>query len=115
MAAVVLTDWRTTMASHGGTIRPVSHFASHTLETVLSLEHQIAASFQKSGELPLSHRSQTFQSRYLSGALAVLFVLFCASGLRLDAQSTFGSVRGTVEDSTGAAIPDTQITLHNFD
>ncbi|WP_433965893.1 carboxypeptidase regulatory-like domain-containing protein [Tunturiibacter gelidiferens] len=37
------------------------------------------------------------------------------SGLRLDAQSTFGSIRGTVEDSSGAAIPDTQITLHSID
>src|ERR1700733_7271557 len=115
MAAVVLTDWRTTMASHGGTIRPVSQIASHTLETVLSLEHQIATSFQKSRELPLSHRSQAFQSRYLFGALAVLFVLFCVSGLHLEAQSTFGSIRGTVEDGTGAAIPDTQITLHSID
>jgi len=103
------------MASHGGTIRPVSQIASHTLETVLSLEHQIATSFQKSRELPLSHRSQAFQSRYLFGALAVLFVLFCVSGLHLEAQSTFGSIRGTVEDGTGAAIPDTQITLHSID
>src|SRR5271170_8063597 len=115
MAAVVLTDWRTTMASHGGTIRPASHLASHALETVLSLEHQIAASFQKSREISLSHRSQTFQSRYLSGALAVLFVLFCVSGLHLEAQSTFGSIRGTAQDITGASIPDTQITLHSID
>jgi Carboxypeptidase regulatory-like domain len=114
-ALTELTDWRTTMASHGGTIRPVSHLASHTLETVLSLEHQIAASFQKSRELSLSHRSQTFRSRYLSGALAVVFALFCVSGHRLEAQSTFGSIRGTVQDSTGAAIPDTQITLHSID
>src|SRR6202789_2044088 len=115
MAAVVLTDWRTTMASHGGTIRPVSHIASNTLETTLSLESQIATSFQKSGDLTLSRRSQTFWSRFLSGALAVLFGLFCVSGLRLEAQSTFGSICGTVQDSSGAAIPDTQITLHSID
>jgi hypothetical protein len=115
MAAAALTDWRTTMASYRGTIRPVSRLASHTLETVLSLEHQIAASFQNSRELSLSHRSQTFRSRYLSGALAALFALFCVSGLRLEAQSTFGSIRGTVQDSTSAAIPDTQITLHSID
>jgi hypothetical protein len=103
------------MASHGGTIRFVSHLASHTLETVLSLEHQIAALFQKSRELSLSHCSQTFRSRYFSGALAILFALFCVSGPRLEAQSTFGSIRGTVQDSSGAAIPDTQITLHSID
>jgi hypothetical protein len=115
MAATALTDWRKTMASHGGTIRTVSPLASHTLETVLSLEHQIASSFKKSRELSLLHRSQTFRSRYLSAALAVLFALLCVSGLRLDAQSTFGSIRGTVQDSSGAAIPDTQITLHSID
>jgi hypothetical protein len=115
MAAVVLTDWRTTMASHGGTIRPASHLASHISETVLSLEHQSAASFQKSRQLSLSHRSQTFPSRYLSGALAVLFALFCVNGSYVEAQSTFGSIRGTVQDSSGAAIPDTQIMLHSID
>ena len=31
------------------------------------------------------------------------------------AQSTFGSVRGTVQDATGAAIPGTQVVLHNTD
>jgi hypothetical protein len=31
------------------------------------------------------------------------------------AQSTFGSVRGTVQDSTGAAIPGTQVILHSTD
>ncbi|WP_150110680.1 carboxypeptidase-like regulatory domain-containing protein [Granulicella mallensis] len=30
-------------------------------------------------------------------------------------QSTFGSVRGTVQDATGAAIPNTQIVLHSTD
>jgi hypothetical protein len=42
-------------------------------------------------------------------------VLFCVNGLHLEAQSTFGSIRGTVEDNSGAAIPDTQITLHSID
>jgi hypothetical protein len=32
-----------------------------------------------------------------------------------NAQSTFGSVRGTVQDATGAAIPATQIVLHSVD
>ena len=30
-------------------------------------------------------------------------------------QSTFGSMRGTVQDSTGAAIPGTHLTLHSVD
>ncbi len=103
------------MASHGGTIRPVSPLASHTLETVLSLGQQIAASSKKSSELSLSHRSQTVRTRYLTGVFAVLFALLCVSSSRLEAQSTFGSIRGTVQDSSGASIPDTQITLHSID
>ena len=103
------------MASHRGTIRRVSPLASHTLETVLSLEHQIAASSKKSRELSLSHRSPVVRKRYLTGVLAVLFALLCVSGPRLEAQSTFGSIRGTVQDSSGASIPDTQITLHSID
>jgi Carboxypeptidase regulatory-like domain len=106
------------MASHGGTIRPVSPL--HTLmslhlETVLSLEYQIAASRKENIELSLSHRSQTVRSSYLSGVLAVLFALLCVSSSRLEAQSTFGSIRGTVQDISGATIPDTQITLHSID
>jgi Carboxypeptidase regulatory-like domain len=103
------------MASLRGTISPVSHLASQALEAVLSLEHQIEASLQKKRKLSLSHRSKTVRGRYRSGVLAVLFALLCVSGTRLDAQSTFGSIRGTVEDSSGAAIPDTQITLHSID
>ncbi|MGD0444855.1 MAG: TonB-dependent receptor [Edaphobacter sp.] len=37
------------------------------------------------------------------------------NNLRLEAQSTFGSIRGIVQDSTGASIPDAEITLHNVD
>jgi hypothetical protein len=103
------------MASHGGTIRPISPLVSHTLETVLSLEHQIAASSKKSSELSLSHRSQTVRTRYLTVVFAVLFALLWVSSSRLEAQSTFGSIRGTVQDSSGASIPDTQITLHSID
>ena len=37
------------------------------------------------------------------------------SSPRLTAQSTFASIRGTAQDTSGAAIPDTQITLHSID
>jgi hypothetical protein len=33
----------------------------------------------------------------------------------MGAQSTFGSIRGTAQDTADAAIPDTQITLHSLD
>ena len=38
-----------------------------------------------------------------------------ATVLGADGQSTFGSVRGTVQDGTGAAIPGTQLVLHSMD
>jgi len=47
---------------------------------------------------------------------ATLFgILLLVAPLGSLAQSTFGSVRGTVQDSTGAAIPGTQLMLHSVD
>jgi hypothetical protein len=49
--------------------------------------------------------------------MEVLIVLFALTfmSLSLRAQSTFGSIRGTAQDISGAAIPDTQVTLHSID
>jgi hypothetical protein len=45
--------------------------------------------------------------------------LFVAFGILLappaNAQSTFGSVRGSTTDQTGAVLPQTQVTLHSVD
>jgi hypothetical protein len=51
-------------------------------------------------------------SKALMAFLCLL--LFCAAS-PVYGQSTFGSVRGSVQDSTGAAIPGTQIVLHSVD
>ena len=46
----------------------------------------------------------------------LLFLLFLfGAGLVAAAQSTLGSVSGTVRDSTGAAIPNATVTLHRVD
>ena len=45
-------------------------------------------------------------------ALAALLLLPLIDA---SAQSTFGSVRGTIQDATGAVIPATQVTLHSND
>ncbi|WP_158789852.1 carboxypeptidase-like regulatory domain-containing protein [Granulicella sp. L46] len=45
--------------------------------------------------------------------IAILVVLLCSS--RCFGQSTFGSIRGTVEDVSGAAVPDAQVRLHSID
>jgi hypothetical protein len=49
--------------------------------------------------------------------MEVLIVLFALTfmSLSLRAQSTFGSIRGMAQDISGAAIPDTQVTLHSID
>jgi hypothetical protein len=82
------------------------------LEAVLLLGGQAAASRKQDKE---HHLSQTIRHRRLAAALVVLFGLFVMSNSRLAAQSTFGSIRGTAQDISGAAIPDTQITLHSID
>ncbi|MBB5056456.1 hypothetical protein HDF16_001141 [Granulicella aggregans] len=46
---------------------------------------------------------------------AILLFILVASAAMAHGQSTFGSMRGTVQDSTGAAIPGTQLTLHSMD
>jgi hypothetical protein len=47
-------------------------------------------------------------------AAAGLFSILASLPVSLRAQSTFGSIRGTTQDQTGAAIPQTIITLHNM-
>src|SRR5215469_12519018 len=115
-----LTDRRNIpMKSYGGTrgraSRPTSRKLMFSrLEAVRSLAQHTAVSAEKSKESFFSHCSRKVQRRYLTSAL-ILAALFCMSTFRLEAQSTFGSIRGTVQDSTGAAIPDAQITLHSLD
>jgi hypothetical protein len=48
-------------------------------------------------------------------AVSALIALLIAPAGILKAQSTFGSVRGTTLDQTGAAVPGVEITLHNVD
>ncbi len=64
-------------------------------------------------------RSQTSHKSGATGrtgkALAgACFAAFLTASAAL-AQSTFGSVRGTVTDNTGATVPDTAVTLHNIE
>jgi Carboxypeptidase regulatory-like domain len=50
--------------------------------------------------------------------IVIVFGLFIITGIGNSvarAQSTFGSIRGTTEDQTGAAAPQAQIILHNVD
>src|ERR1700728_4240952 len=53
--------------------------------------------------------------RICAGLPAVIFCLLLSIGRTADCQSTFGSVRGTVQDTTGGAMPGTQVILHSVD
>jgi hypothetical protein len=54
-------------------------------------------------------------TRFSVLAVLVLLALCDISDGRLQAQSTFGSMRGSATDQTGSAIPSAQIKLHSLD
>lgn len=70
-----------------------------------------------SSERPLRNRLHV--KRYSGGhnlwrfALLLFFVVLASRPA--PGQSTFGSIRGTVQDVSGAAIPDAKVTLHSTD
>jgi hypothetical protein len=54
---------------------------------------------------------RTFTNR----TLAIIPLLLALLPADLSAQSTFGSIRGTTQDESGAALPQVQVTLHSAD
>src|ERR1700733_4221297 len=108
------------MASPRGTIRPVSSVTFHSLmclhlEAVLLRGEQAAASRERDRQRSRRFHARAIRQCRLAGVLAILFGLLFMSSPCLTAQSTFGSIRGAAQDTSGAAIPDTQITLHSID
>ena len=59
--------------------------------------------------------TMNLRTRFSALAFLAFLVLCDFQGPLLDAQSTFGSVRGSVTDQTGAALPSAQVTLHSLD
>ena len=49
----------------------------------------------------------------VASRLLLAFFLVALTGVRLPAQSTFGTILGTVRDSSGALVPGAQVTLVN--
>ena len=60
----------------------------------------------------MSQRHPFFR-QLLKHALPCLLLIVSLSPLRLCAQSTFGSIVGTVKDSSGAVIPGATVMLTN--
>src|ERR1700748_3579291 len=96
----------------------------------LSAAIHSSLSEQREGAQSLSKKNKTTKKQlsktafrvggmdYLpSGLKAVLLlaIIFLSGGTRLTAQSTFGSVRGTVQDISGAVVPGAVVTLHSLD
>src|SRR6267154_655976 len=84
-----------------------------------SLVEDTAVSLQqKQNEIQQTHgrggRTVLKQILY-SFAFAIICGLLFAAGSFAHAQSTFGSVRGNVQDASGSAIPGAQIVLHRTD
>src|SRR5262249_23522308 len=59
----------------------------------------------KSGRLTNQTKRGNVMAGQRSIPLAVLAVLVCTSGVRMDAQGTGASITGTLSDATGAVVP----------
>ena len=67
------------------------------------------------GNERLTRKHRSWRSLSLSFVALMLCYMVFGAVSSAHGQSTFGSVRGTVQDSTGAAIPGTQLVLHSVD
>jgi hypothetical protein len=65
---------------------------------------------------PQANTSSSLRSPFKSSwTLAVIALCLILGSSSLYAQSTFGSIRGIVQDNTSAAIPGAQVVLHSTD
>src|SRR6202789_1670906 len=83
-----------------------------------SLVEDMVVSLQQQNEVPHTHR-QAGRSVLRRVSCSIVTLIIClvlfVAGQLANAQSTFGSVRGNVQDASGSAIPDAQIVLHSTD
>src|ERR1700678_2626379 len=83
-----------------------------------SLVEDMVVSLQQQNEVPHTHR-QAGRSVLRRVSCSIVTLIIClvlfVAGQLANAQSTFGSVRGNVQDASGAAIPDAQIVLRSSD
>jgi Carboxypeptidase regulatory-like domain/TonB dependent receptor len=103
-----------------GSIASVSSDTTHSLmclhlERIILLDRLAPASPKPATQSSKAPRHRAIRPRHLFGALLLLFALMYMAAPVLRAQSTFGSIRGIVQDASGAAIPGTEVTLHSVD
>lgn len=61
------------------------------------------------------HLSQSVLLRKLPAFLYLMVVSVALCTCHAHAQSTFGSIRGTVQDVSGAVVPEASVTIHSLD
>ena len=69
----------------------------------------------KSRNVSIPPKSLTVWPRVCLQMLPIFVFCLVLSVVPAVAQSTFGSVRGISQDSSGAVLRDTQVTLHSLD
>ena len=67
------------------------------------------------GDLTCISRRQAIRLQHSLLVSWILFVLFAVTAIPIYAQSTYGTVLGTVKDSTGAVLSDATVTLRSTD
>jgi hypothetical protein len=72
-------------------------------------------SFLKTQNLPVSTSVLPFRARIFRIAIAAIIALLVLNNWSARAQSTFGSIRGTVTDVSGAVIEGATVKLHSLD
>jgi hypothetical protein len=106
------------MASSRGAIRNISYFATYLMKCLHSRPVQ-------SPTQRFDHKVRAIREHYRSirairmAQFLGTFVLACGvlvmGTVHVGAQSTFGSIRGTAQDSSGGVLPDTEVRLHSED
>jgi len=95
---------------------PLSVLNAHSV-LLLHLERMlISENEQVRPKTTVVARKHNIRINIRSWRKALLLIVFCVfAAFNAEAQSTFGSIRGTVQDSTGAVIPDASVTVHSLD
>src|ERR1035438_5870244 len=75
----------------------------------------LSRSFLKTQNPPGSKPALPFRTRTFRIAIAAMITLLVVTTCAARAQSTFGSIRGTVTDASGAVIEGATVKLHSLD
>jgi hypothetical protein len=84
------------------------------LERVMMLSQVRQRDAKRSPRRGSPHKERSGHGRHGRVAVLAIFLLLIALGIT-QAQSTAGSIRGIVQDKTGAVVPQSKITLHSND